>query len=73
MILPDEAATAALGARIAAILRPGDVIALSGQLGAGKTSLARGLLAALGLEEEAPSPRFAIVPPYEPPELRLPV
>lgn len=63
----------ALGARLAGIARPGDVIALSGPLGAGKTSIARGLLAALGLEEEAPSPSFAIVQPYAPPEVGFPV
>lgn len=63
----------ALGARLAAVARPGDVIALSGPLGAGKTSIARGLLAALGLEGEAPSPSFAIVQPYAPPEVRFPV
>ena len=63
----------ALGARLAVVARPGDVIALSGPLGAGKTSIARGLLAALGLEEEAPSPSFAIVQPYAPPEVRFPV
>ena len=63
----------ALGRRLAELVRPGDVIALSGPLGAGKTSIARGLLAALGLQEEAPSPSFAIVQPYEPPEVRFPV
>ena len=63
----------ALGARLAVVARPGDVIALSGPLGAGKTSITRGLLAALGLEEEAPSPSFAIVQPYAPPEVRFPV
>ncbi|WP_066718480.1 tRNA (adenosine(37)-N6)-threonylcarbamoyltransferase complex ATPase subunit type 1 TsaE [Sphingomonas pituitosa] len=63
----------ALGAKLAAVAGPGDVIALSGPLGAGKTSIARGLLAALGLEGEAPSPSFAIVQPYDPPEVRLPV
>jgi len=73
MILGDEAATLRLGAAIAATLRPGDAIALSGDLGAGKTTLARGILSALGLAEEAPSPSFAIVQPYEPPEVRLPV
>jgi tRNA threonylcarbamoyladenosine biosynthesis protein TsaE len=62
-----------LGARLAAVVVPGDVIALSGELGAGKTSIARGLLAALGLAGEAPSPSFAIVQPYEPPEVRMPV
>lgn len=66
-------ASEALGARLAEVARPGDVIALSGPLGAGKTSIARGLLAALGLEGEAPSPSFAIVQPYEPPEVRMPV
>ena len=63
----------ALGARLAELVRPGDVIALSGPLGAGKTSIARGLLAALGLAEEAPSPSFAIVQPYDPPYVRFPV
>jgi tRNA threonylcarbamoyladenosine biosynthesis protein TsaE len=63
----------ALGAKLAAVVGPGDVIALSGPLGAGKTSIARGLLAALGLEGDAPSPSFAIVQPYDVPEVRLPV
>lgn len=71
--LEDAAASEALGARLAGLARPGDVIALSGPLGAGKTSIARGLLAALGLAEEAPSPSFAIVQPYAPPEVRFPV
>lgn len=61
------------GAALAAVLRAGDVIALSGGLGAGKTTLARGLLSALGLAEEAPSPTFAIVQPYAPPEVSLPI
>lgn len=72
-MLPDPAATEAFGASLAALVRPGDVIALSGPLGAGKTSVARGLLAALGLAGEAPSPSFAIVQPYVPPEVRVPV
>lgn len=62
-----------VGAKIAAILKPGDAIALSGELGAGKTSLARAILSALGHEGEAPSPTFAIIQPYEPPEVRVPV
>jgi tRNA threonylcarbamoyladenosine biosynthesis protein TsaE len=66
-------AVEALGARLADLVRPGDVIALSGDLGAGKTTLARGLLQALGLAGEAPSPTFTIVQTYEPPEVRLPV
>jgi tRNA threonylcarbamoyladenosine biosynthesis protein TsaE len=73
MILADPAATEALGARLAGLVRPGDVITLEGPLGAGKTSIARGLLAALGLEGEAPSPSFAIVQPYAPPEVRFSV
>lgn len=71
--LPDEAASTAFGARLAALVRAGDVITLTGSLGAGKTSIARGLLAALGLAGEAPSPSFAIVQPYAPPETTLPV
>jgi tRNA threonylcarbamoyladenosine biosynthesis protein TsaE len=71
MILRDEAATEALGRAIAADLRAGDVIALSGGLGAGKTTLTRAILAGLGHEGEVPSPTFAIVQPYE--DLELPV
>tara|TARA_B110001454_G_scaffold115760_1_gene108231 strand:- start:1956 stop:2408 length:453 start_codon:yes stop_codon:yes gene_type:complete len=73
VIARSEAEMLGLGAALAQVLRAGDVIALSGGLGAGKTTLARGLLAALGLAEEAPSPTFAIVQPYAPPEVRLPV
>ena len=65
MILADEEATAALGARLASIAGPGDVIALSGPLGVGKTALARGFIAALGHEGEVPSPSFSIVQPYD--------
>lgn len=71
--LPDLAATRALGARIAAALRPGDVVALSGGLGAGKTTLARAIIAALGHTGEVPSPSFAIIETYDPPTVRLPL
>ena len=71
MILADEEATAQLGASLAARLKAGDVLTLSGPLGVGKTALVRGLLAALGHEGEVPSPSFAIVQPYD--ELDLPV
>jgi tRNA threonylcarbamoyladenosine biosynthesis protein TsaE len=71
VILADEQATAAAGAALANVVRPGDVITLSGPLGVGKTALARGLLSALGQKGEVPSPSFAIVQPYE--ELEPPV
>ena len=71
--LADPQATAAVGASLAPLVRAGDVITLRGDLGAGKTSIARGLLAALGLKGEAPSPSFAIVQPYAPPEVTIPV
>ena len=71
--LNDPKATEAFGAGLAELVAPGDVITLAGQLGAGKTSIARGVLAALGLAGEAPSPSFAIVQPYAPPEVRIPV
>lgn len=71
--LPDTAATQVLGQRIADALRPGDVVALTGGLGAGKTTLARAILAALGHEGEVPSPTFTIVETYDPPATRLPV
>ena len=73
MILADAAATDAAGRALASHLRAGDVIALSGDLGAGKTSFARGVLAGLGFAEEAPSPSFALVIPYAPPDVALPV
>ncbi|MEJ7926611.1 tRNA (adenosine(37)-N6)-threonylcarbamoyltransferase complex ATPase subunit type 1 TsaE [Sphingobium sp. AN641] len=73
IMVDSEAEMLALGARIAAQVRMGDVIALAGGLGAGKTTLARGILAALGLDSEAPSPSFALVQPYDVPEVRLPV
>lgn len=73
MELPDPVAMLDLGRRLAAQVRIGDVIALEGGLGAGKTTLARGILEGLGLEGEAPSPSFALVQPYDVPEVRLPV
>lgn len=65
MILADEEATAGLGAALAAKLEPGDVVLLSGPLGVGKSTFARGILGALGHIGEMPSPTFGIVQPYE--------
>jgi tRNA threonylcarbamoyladenosine biosynthesis protein TsaE len=65
MKLKDEAATAAFGRKLSKSLRIGDVVTLSGPLSAGKTTLVRGLLGALGHKGEVPSPSFAIIQPYE--------
>lgn len=70
--LPDEAATTALGVRLGRASRRGDVVALVGDLGAGKTTLARGLIRDLaGAETEAPSPTFTLVQIYAGPELTI--
>ena len=71
--LPDLTAMQRFGGAIAERLRPGDVVALSGGLGAGKTTLARAVIAALGHTGEVPSPSFAIIEIYEPPAVRLPL
>jgi tRNA threonylcarbamoyladenosine biosynthesis protein TsaE len=68
--LADRAATERLGGRLADLARPGDVIALAGELGAGKTTLARGVIHALArrfgrTEEEVPSPTFTLVQSYD--------
>lgn len=60
------------GQRIAAGLQAGDVVALSGGLGAGKTTLSRAILAALGYQSEVPSPTFTIIETYDPPAVKLP-
>jgi tRNA threonylcarbamoyladenosine biosynthesis protein TsaE len=63
--LPDAAATLALGRRLGRRLAPGDVVCLSGDLGAGKTTLARGVIEAwTGEAEEAPSPTYTLVQTY---------
>jgi tRNA threonylcarbamoyladenosine biosynthesis protein TsaE len=68
--LPDESATAALARHLAALARRGDVIALFGELGSGKTSFARAFVNALarpggGAAEEVPSPTFTLVQIYD--------
>lgn len=66
--LPDEAATQALAQKLAPLLRPGDALLLQGPLGAGKTSLARGIIRALcGPGIEVPSPSFNLVLTYDTP------
>lgn len=68
-LLPDAAATVRLGEAIGARLQQGDAVLLSGELGAGKTTLARGLAAAwTGQDEEAPSPTYTLVQTYEGPK-----
>ena len=69
--LPDLGATRMLGARIAASLQPGDAVALAGDLGAGKTTLARAILAGLGVRETVPSPTFTLVQSYDTPRLSV--
>jgi tRNA threonylcarbamoyladenosine biosynthesis protein TsaE len=63
--LPDETATAALAAGIAAMAAPGDIIALKGDLGTGKTAFARAFIRACGNEDEVPSPTFTLVQVYD--------
>ena len=71
MILESAEATERLGRAVAAMLRAGDVIALFGDLGAGKTTLTRGILAGLGFAGEVASPTFPIVQTYE--DARVPL
>lgn len=63
--LPDLDATARLGAGIASGLKPGIAVALWGDLGSGKTTLARAILRALGVREDVPSPTFTLVQSYD--------
>ena len=70
--LGDEAATRRLGAWLAARARPGDVVALGGDLGAGKSTLARAFVRALaGPDTEVPSPTFTLVQVYDSPAGRV--
>ncbi len=73
MILKDEAAMRRFGAELAQTLRAGDLVTLNGPLGAGKTVLAKAIIASLGFGGDVSSPTFAIVHEYDEPGMRLPV
>jgi tRNA threonylcarbamoyladenosine biosynthesis protein TsaE len=64
VVCPEEADTMAVAGRLAAEVRPGDVIVLSGDLGAGKTRFVGGLAAGLGVEERVVSPTFILTREY---------
>jgi tRNA threonylcarbamoyladenosine biosynthesis protein TsaE len=67
LLLADDEATAELGQRLAMALKPGDLLLLDGDLGAGKTALARSIIRTLMTDPDldVPSPSFALVQPYE--------
>src|SRR5215469_6486758 len=69
MSLPNEAATEQLGATLAERLKPGDVVGLKGELGSGKTTLARAILRAAAGDPDlvVPSPTFTLVEVYDTP------
>ena len=71
MYLPDEAATRALGARLAQVIEPGLLVYLHGELGSGKTTLARGLLRGLGYAGRVKSPTYTLVELYPVSRLNL--
>jgi tRNA threonylcarbamoyladenosine biosynthesis protein TsaE len=64
LLLPDEAATLALGHQLAQVLEPGMFVALSGNLGSGKTTLTRGVLRGLGFAGKVKSPTYTLVELY---------
>lgn len=73
MLLNSAEASEAMGRDLASALRAGDVVALFGDLGAGKTTLSRGIVHGLGFAGDVGSPTFPIVQVYEEPQMRLPL
>jgi tRNA threonylcarbamoyladenosine biosynthesis protein TsaE len=65
LVSPSEEATRRIGALLGALVEPGDVVLLSGELGAGKTTLVQGLVRALGASARATSPTFALCHLYD--------
>ena len=70
-VVQDLAEMEELGRRIASMIQRGDTVALEGDLGAGKTTLARAILRALGVAGEVPSPTFTLIQHYETPRLKI--
>ena len=73
MIIRDEEAMRRFGAYLAQKLAAGDLVTLTGPLGAGKTVLAKAIIASLGFDGDVSSPTFAIIHEYDEPGMRLPV
>jgi len=71
VFLADEVATLALGTRLARALEPGLYVALSGDLGSGKTTLTRGILRGMGYQGKVKSPTYTLVELYNLPKLDL--
>lgn len=73
MLIEGPEASEAIGRALAPSLEAGDVVALFGELGAGKTTFSRGLIHGLGFEGDVASPTFPIVQVYDEPDVRLPL
>ncbi len=71
LVFEDEAATARFARKLAAVLTKGDVIALTGGLGSGKTALARAVIRSFLPDEEVPSPTFTLVQSYDTPHFAI--